>query len=82
MEPIITKQTGNWMTGHIGPFRFEIKRFEEPSVYGIDEGRISKLWLAWKDSYGTVAAFDRGWDKLPGFDEAWEAVDALCALWN
>ena len=43
MEPIITKQTGNWMTGHIGPFRFEIKRFEEPSVFGIDEGRISKL---------------------------------------
>lgn len=35
MEPIITKQTGNWMTGHIGPFRFEIKRFEEPSVFGI-----------------------------------------------
>ena len=69
MEPIITKHSGNWTSGHIGPFRFEVKHYEEPSVFGIDEGRISKLWLGWKDSYGTVAAFDRGWDKLPGFEE-------------
>lgn len=83
-----TKHSGNWTSGHIGPFRFEIKHYEEPSVFGIDEGRISKLWLAWKDSYGTVgsgpsaARFDRGWDKLPGFEEAQEAVDTLCTLWN
>jgi hypothetical protein len=82
MEPIITKHSGNWTSGHIGPFRFEIKHFDEPSVFGIDEGRISKLWLGWAHSYGTVAAFDRGWDKLPGFEEAQEAVDTLCTLWN
>ena len=82
MEPIITKRSGNWTFGHIGPFRFEVKHFDEPSVFGINEGRISKLWLTWKDSYGTVAAFDRGWDKLPGFEEAQEAVDTLCTLWN
>ena len=82
MEPTITKQAGNWTFGHIGPFRFEIKRFEEPSVFGIDGGCISKLWLTWKDSYGTVAAFDRGWDKLPGFEEAQDAIDTLCTLWN
>ena len=46
------------------------------------EGRISKLWLGWAHSYGTVAAFDRGWDKLPGFEEAQEADDTLCTLWN
>ena len=46
MEPIITKHSGNWTSGHIGPFRFEVKHYEEPSVFGIDEGRISKLWLA------------------------------------
>ena len=28
------------------------------------------------------SAFDRGWDKLPGFEEAQEAVDTLCTLWN
>ena len=49
MEPIITKHSGNWTSGHIGPFRFEIKHYEEPSVFGIDEGRISKLWQRnWK----------------------------------
>ena len=82
MEPIITKHSGNWTFGHIGPFRFEVKHYVEPSVFGIDEGRISKLWLGWAHSYGTVAAFDRGWDKLPGFEEAQEAVDTLCTLWN
>ncbi len=82
MKPIITKQRGNWTFGHIGPFRFEVKRFDEPSVFGIDGGRISKLWLTWKDSYGTVAAYDRGWDKLPAFADAQEAIDTLCTLWN
>ena len=46
MEPIITKHSGNWTSGLIGPFRFEIKHYDQPSVFGIDEGRISKLWLS------------------------------------
>ena len=82
MEPIITKQKANCTSGHIGPFRFEIKHFDQPSVFGINEGRISKLWLGWKNSYGTIARFDRGWDILPDFEEAQEAVDTLCTLWN
>ncbi len=82
MKPIITKESGNWTCGTIGGFCFEIKHFDEPSVFGIDEGRISKLWLAWKSSYTTVAAYDRGWDRLPNFPEAQEAVDILCTLWN
>lgn len=78
----ITGQRGNWTFGTIGPFSFEIKHFDEPSRFGIDEGRISKLWLIWKDTFGCVATFDRGWDKLPGFGEAQDAVDAICTLWN
>ena len=38
MDPIITKRVGNWTRGYIGPFRFEIKHFDEPSVFGINEG--------------------------------------------
>lgn len=78
----ITRRHGNWTMGTIGSFYFEVKHFFEPSRFGIDEGRISKLWLTWKDSFGTVATFDRGWDKLPSFKEAQDAIDALCTLWN
>ena len=82
MKHTITKIVGNWMLVHIGPFWFAIKYYEEPNVFGIDEGRISKLWLTWKDSNATAAAFDRGWDKRPDSEEAQEAVDTLCTLWN
>ena len=82
MKPIIFRQDGDWVAGHIGPFSFEIRRSAKHTGFGIDEGRINKLWLSWKDSYGTVAAFDRGWDRLPAFRKAQEAVDTLCALWN
>lgn len=84
MKPIITKKSGNWTRGNIGPFRFEIKHYDEPSIYGIDEGRISKLWLRRRDSREVAASYDRGWDKQPSFsdDEAQDAVDALCTIWN
>ena len=82
MEPIITKRVGNWTRGYIGPFRFEIKHFDEPSVSGINAGRISKLWLKPKDGFEIAAAYERGWDKRPETKEAQDAVDTLCTLWN
>ena len=82
MDPIITKRVGNWTRGYIGPFRFEIKHFDEPSVFGINEGRISKLWLKPKDGSQIAAAYELGWDKRPETKEAQEAVDTLCTLWN
>ena len=82
MDPIITKRVGNWTRGYIGPFRFEIKHFDEPSVFGINEGRISKLWLKQKDGFQIAAAYERGWDKRPETKEAQDAVDTLCAIWN
>ena len=59
-----------------------IKHFDEPSVFGINEGRISKLWLKPKDGSQIAAAYERGWDKRPETKEAQEAVDTLCTLWN
>lgn len=40
-----------------------IKCFDEGSVYGIDEGRISKLMI--KIDGQTVVNYDRGWDIEP-----------------
>lgn len=53
-------------------FEVEAKVFEKPSKYGIDEGRISKLYLR-RNHYpfvikDTIALYDRGWVIEPRDD--------------
>ena len=83
---IITKQEGNWTFGHIGGFNFEVKRWPEPSSFGIEQGdqpgRISKLWIARRTTYGVVASYDRGWDRLPRSDIEIEATQAIIDRFN
>lgn len=47
-----------------------VKAYDEGSVYGINEGRISKLQI--KIDGKTVVSYDRGWDIEP--DENDEAT--------
>lgn len=58
------------------------KVYDEPSVYGINEGRISKLQI--KIDGVEVAAYDRGWDLEP--EESNQAVQIALAIilndWN
>ncbi len=54
---------GNWVYGSTSNgYVFEAKVFDEPSYYGIDEGRISKLEIKKEDASWkvTVLVFDRG----------------------
>lgn len=51
---------------------FSVKHFEEPSEFGIDEGRISKLELRVKGKI--VANYDRGWDIKPSDDAVEKAL--------
>lgn len=89
MEITITKKSGNWTFGTIGGFNFEIKHFDEPSEFGIEDaetgipGRISKLWISrtWGEHW-TVASYDRGWDKLPLTDNEIEATNAVIDRFN
>ena len=55
-------------------FHYWVKHYEEASVYGIDEGRISKLTL--KRNAEMVRNYDRGWDIEPD-DENTAAVLAI-----
>ena len=55
-------------------FHYWVKHSEEASVYGIDEGRISKLTL--KRNAEMVCNYDRGWDIEPD-DENTAAVLAI-----
>lgn len=67
-----------WKEGTIGiPVNGETKIahywakvYDEGSIYGIDEGRISKLTI--KIDGQTVVSYDRGWDIEP--DENDEAI--------
>lgn len=61
-------QGTNWTNGEasIGKklFYFEIKHFEEPSQFGISNGRISKLRITYyKFIEGEEIAYNRCWCK-------------------
>jgi hypothetical protein len=55
-----------WINGTISPlgWTFEAKVYEEPSSFGIDGGKISKLFSR-KSSGEDVFTYDRGWVKIP-----------------
>ena len=62
-----------WREGMIEGYHFQAAVYDEPSVYGINEGRISKL-MVWSErvrqqtggaDWGTITNYDRGWDIEP-----------------
>ena len=55
-------------------FEYEVKVYDTGSQYGINEGRISKLWLRGPEG---EASYDRGWDIKPTTPEAEKAVQAI-----
>ena len=85
-EIMIMKSYGNWVEGRSGEYGFAVKCFDRPSEYGIEQdgepGRISKLWIDRPKTYGCVACYDRGWDKLPRTDEEIEATQAVIDRFN
>ena len=65
-----------WKEGTIGiPLKdgkytvchYWVKHYDEPSEYGINQGRISKLMI--KINGEITANFDRGWDIEPAEDD-------------
>lgn len=82
------RQSGNWTKGTATmngkTYQFEIKHFDEPSDYGIDGGRISKLWIAPKpgDFRDTIVNYDRGWDVRPKNADAKAVYKAILDKFN
>ena len=68
-----------WKEGSIkvgeSVFHFWMKYYDEGSVWGIDQGRISKLML--KREGIITANYDRGWDVEPIDADTRIAVDIL-----
>lgn len=78
----ITRRTvkgmGLWQEGTVKVggswYRYWVKAYDEPSEYGIDGGRISKLTIKRQDEI--VVNYDRGWDVEPA-DEGTQAALAI-----
>ena len=75
----------NWFLGNIGDgYSFQVKVTEEDSVWGIDNGRIIKLFITEKpkgENKGDkeIIGYERGWYKYPENNSAHEElIDALC----
>ena len=77
----------NWTRGTVTllngrKFLFDIKHFDEPSRFGIDGGRISKLGVM-TATRGTLAfRYDRGWDIEPRTGDHRSALAALMERYN
>lgn len=71
-----------WVDGTIDAFRFQAKVFNEGSVYGINEGRVSKLCI-WNAAHPqlsqSIVNYDRGWDIRPSFPADRRMMKALVA---
>ncbi len=68
--------SGLWQEGTVKVgnswYRYWVRAYDEPSEYGIDGGRISKLTIKRQDE--TVVNYDRGWDVEPADDGAKAAL--------
>lgn len=56
-------------------YKYCMKVFEEGSIYGINEGRISKLWM--KRDGIVVCNYDRNWEIYPTDEIDEEAMQIL-----
>ncbi len=63
-------------------YEINVKHFEEPSRFGIRNGRISKLWIREEGKTEPAACYDRGWDKRATTAEAKALRDELIAMYN
>ncbi len=60
-----------WVNGEINGYIYEAKVFDVGSRYGINGGRVSKLWIG--SDNGVIVSYDRGWGIKPE-SEAGKAV--------
>ncbi len=54
----------NWVSGNCEDYNFEAKVYDDVSIYGINNGRVSKLTIYDKNNNWLVN-YDRGWDIEP-----------------
>lgn len=69
-----------WKDGTENGYYWQIKVFEKGSEFGIDGGKISKLFIRDSDR-NVLANYDRGWDIEPS-EEIAPLIDYLMMMYN
>ncbi len=77
----------NWTKGTVTipggrKFIFEAKVFDEPSQFGIDGGRISKLGVMTAVRRTLAFRYDRGWDIEPRSGDHKAVLAAIMKRYN
>lgn len=68
-----------WVEGEAYGYHYYAKVYDEPSKYGIENGRISKLEIT--DPNGIICChYDRGWDIEPTDDEIEKVMQHILSL--
>ena len=62
-----------------GDCKITMLSFDNPSTYGIDKGKISKLFI--KKDEKVVCNYDRGWDVKP-IDNIKDLYDKIIKKYN
>lgn len=57
-------------------FSWEAKVYDLPSKYGINGGRVSKLYIV-TDNNHCICNYDRGWDIKPASYAEWQVVNYI-----
>lgn len=71
-----SRKSNGWISGTVRGFQFEAKVFDEGSDFGIDKGRVSKLWMR---NGKEIVIYERGWSDKPKSQEAKAAYTELLA---
>ena len=58
-------EDGVWLFGLVDDYPFFAKVCDEASGFGIDCGRVIKLYIASKQDAKEIASYERGWDRFP-----------------
>ncbi|HJI29630.1 MAG TPA: hypothetical protein OIL76_06230 [Veillonellaceae bacterium] len=69
-----------WAKGESNGMKYEVKHYDQGSEWGIDGGRISKLYIG-KGGI-TLCAYERGWDIHPKTEAAKKLYEALVKEYN
>ena len=71
----------NWLGGTVDGLPFAAKVCNICSEFGIDNGRVIKLFLYTENGEQEIAAYERGWSVYPSgsVEDSMDALIAYCA---
>lgn len=71
-----------WVLGMINEFPYAAKVYDEPSPFGIDNGRVCKLTISTEKPDEEIVSYERGWVKYPETREFESLLAALLLYLN